>query len=227
MSGRLLVSISSIFDDTLEDVIPLVKGLDRKGIPGSLVVAPHIDKRWHLAKDGRTRDWLLQQAEHRALLLNGFDQAVQGRRSEFATLGEHEARLRLKGATRQMEALGFHLDMFAPPRWQMSEGTLKVLPEFGFRLAVSTSGIYSLVDATDAPFLRCRNLSVGEGYGTAKWWRRTIIAAAVRGAEKGNTIRLSISARELHKKKVRRDFTAAILCAQANGAEPADYRAFL
>lgn len=227
MSGRVLVSISSIFDDTLDDVVRLVEGLDRKRVPVSLLVAPHIDKKWHLAKDSRTRGWLLEQAAHRALLLNGFDQAVQGRRSEFASLGEHEARLRLTGATRQMEALGFHLDMFAPPRWRMSPGTLGVLPDFGFRLAVSTKGIYSLTDATATPFTRCRNLSVGEGYGTAKWWRRNIIAAAVRGAEKGNTLRLSISARELHKKKVRRDFTAAVLCAQANGAEPADYRAFL
>ena len=157
------------------------------------------------------------------MLLNGFDQPVQGRRAEFATLEEHEARLRLKGATRQMESLGFDLEMFAPPRWQMSEGTLEVLPDFGFDVAVSTRGIHQL---QTGEFVQCRNLSVGEGYGAAKWWRRNIIRAAERGAERGNTIRLSISGRELGQKKVRRDFLAAAGAAAEAGATPSDYRAY-
>ena len=144
MPGRVLVSISSIFDATLGDVASMVRDLDREGLPVSLLVAPHIDKKWHLAQDKATRSWLTEQIGHRALMLNGFDQPVQGRRSEFANLGAHEARLRLKGATRQMSALGFDLDMFAPPRWRMSDGTLEVLGEFGFAVAASTKGIYRL-----------------------------------------------------------------------------------
>lgn len=223
MPGRLLVSVSSIFDETLDGVRELVDHLDADAIPVSLLVAPHIDKRWHLAKDKTTRTWLRKQAGERALLLNGFDQPVQGRRAEFATLEEHEARLRLKGATRQMESLGFDLEMFAPPRWQMSEGTLEVLPDFGFDVAVSTRGIHQL---QTGEFVQCRNLSVGEGYGAAKWWRRNIIRAAERGAERGNTVRLSISGRELGQKKVRRDFLAAAGAAVEAGAQPSDYRAY-
>ena len=67
---------------------------------------------------------------------------------------------------------------------------------------------------------------MGEGYGAAKWWRRNVIKAAGRGAEKGNTIRLSVSGRELGQKKVRRDFLAAAAEAIEAGAKPADYRAF-
>ena len=223
MPGRLLVSISSIFDATLDNVTTMVRDLDREGVAVSLLVAPHIDKKWHLAKDDTTREWLLGQVGHRALMLNGFDQPVQGRRSEFANLGAHEARLRLKGATRQMSALGFDLDMFAPPRWRMSDGTLEVLSEFGFAVAASTKGIYRL---HRDEFAQARNLSVGEGYGAAKWWRRNVIKAAERGAEKGNTIRLSASGRELDQKKVRRDFLAAAAAAVEAGAEPADYRDF-
>lgn len=223
MSGRLLVSISSIFDATLEDVTSMVGDLDREGVAVSLLVAPHIDKTWHLAKDSTTREWLLDQIGERALMLNGFDQPVQGRRSEFANLRAHEARLRLKGATRQMSALGFDLDMFAPPRWRMSDGTLEVLGEFGFAVAASTKGIYRL---HRDEFAHARNLSVGEGYGAAKWWRRNVIKAAERGAEKGNTIRLSASGRELHQKKVRRDFLAAAAAAVEAGAQPSDYRDF-
>lgn len=223
MPGRLLVSISSIFDATLDNVTTMVRDLDREGVAVSLLVAPHIDKKWHLAKDDTTREWLLGQVGQRALMLNGFDQPVQGRRSEFANLGAHEARLRLKGATRQMSALGFDLDMFAPPRWHMSDGTLEVLSEFGFAVAASTKGIYRL---HRDEFAQARNLSVGEGYGAAKWWRRNVIKAAERGAEKGNTIRLSASGRELDQKKVRRDFLAAAAAAVEAGAEPADYRDF-
>ncbi|AWB84622.1 DUF2334 domain-containing protein [Corynebacterium liangguodongii] len=225
MPGHVLVSVSSIFDDTLDDVDRLVTELDRAEIPVSLLVAPHIDKKWHLAKDKKTRKWLEAQREvDRALILNGFDQPAQGRRAEFATLAAHEARLRLAGATRQMESLGFTFNIFAPPRWNLSEGTLKVLPDFGFLLVASTKGLHQ----TDTGmFYQCRNLSVGEGYGAARWWRRNIIRAAERGASRGNIIRLSVSGRELGKKKVRRDFIDAAAAAVDEGAEPADYRSFL
>ena len=223
MPGRLLVSVSSIFDETLDGVRGLIDALDREDIPVSLLVAPHIDAKWHLAKDKPTRKWLKAQLGERAMLLNGFDQPVQGRRAEFATLGEHEARLRLKGATRQMESLGFDLDMFAPPRWRMSEGTLEVLPDFGFDVAASTTGIHQL---RTGEFTQCRNLSVGEGFGAAKWWRRNIIKAAERGAERGNTIRLSVSGRELASEKVHCDFLAAAKAAVSAGVEPSDYRAY-
>lgn len=224
MPGHVLVSVSSIFDDTLDDVVRLTDDLDAAEIPVSLLVAPHIDKKWHLAKDKKTRKWLLAQREaDRALILNGFDQPAQGRRAEFATLGAHEARLRLTGATRQMESLGFSFNIFAPPRWRLSEGTLEVLPDLGFLLVASTSGLHQ----TDTGmFYQCRNLSVGEGFGAAEWWRRNIIRAAERGAAKGNIIRLSVSGRELDNKKVRRDFLNAATAAIEEGAEPADYRAF-
>lgn len=221
MSGRLLVSVSSIFSDTRADVDKLVSTLDAEGIPVSLLVAPHIDGSWHLAKDKATRAWLEKMRDDgRPLILNGFDKPAQGRRAEFATLDAHEARLRLKGATRQMDSLGFATEVFAPPRWQMSPGTLEVLPGFGFRLAASTKGVHNLVDGT---FHQARNLSVGEGFGAAKWWRRGIIRAAARGAGQGNSIRLSISGRNLSDNKTARDFVAAAVAARDAGATATVY----
>lgn len=222
MHGHLLVSISSIFDETMPAVAEMVASLDGQRIPVSLLVAPHIDGNWHLAKDRQVRNWLLnQQEDGRVILLNGFDQAVQGRRAEFATLSSHEARLRLKGATRQMARIGFETDVFAPPRWQLSEGTLAALPDFGFRLAASTKGLH---DLANGGFHRARNLSVGEGYGAAKWWRRNVIRAAERGAAKGNSIRLSISGRHLLNDKVAEDFLRAANAAVKAGAAPTNYR---
>ena len=121
MPGHLLVSISSIFSGTRANAARLMKNLDAEGIPVSLLVAPHIDGNWHLAKDSKTKGWLEEQQEAgRLLILNGFDQPVQGRRAEFANLDPHEANLRLKGATRQMKKIGFTPDIFAPPRWRMT-----------------------------------------------------------------------------------------------------------
>lgn len=203
----------------------MMKSLDAEGIPVSLLVAPHIDGNWRLARDHRTRDWLLAQQEAgRVLILNGFDQAVQGRRSEFANLDAHEARLRLAGATRQMRRIGFETDIFAPPRWRMSPGTLEVLPEFDFALAASTRGLHNLHDGS---FQQCRNLSVGEGFGAAKWWRRNVIRAAERGAARGNTIRLSVSGRNLEDRKVSSDFLRAAVAAVGAGASPGDYRSMI
>lgn len=225
MHGHLLVSISSIFDETLPAVREMVDSLDGQQIPVSLLVAPHIDGNWHLAKDKEVRDWLLdQQDAGRVILLNGFDQPVQGRRAEFASLNSHEARLRLKGATRQMAKVGFQTDIFAPPRWQLSEGTLAALPGFGFQLAASTKGLHDLRSGT---FHRARNLSVGEGYGAAKWWRSNVIRAAARGAATGNSIRLSISGRNLQTEKVAEDFLRAANAAVKAGAVPGDYRSFI
>ncbi|MCK2201273.1 DUF2334 domain-containing protein [Corynebacterium callunae] len=221
MSGRLLVSVSSIFDQTRSAADGLIKDLRAEGIEVSLLVAPRIDGDWRLAKDKETRKWLEKHREiGHELILNGFDQPVQGRRSEFASLEAHEARLRLIGAIRQMEKIGFNFNVFAPPRWRMSEGTFEVLSEFDFDFAASTRGMHNL---KTGDFLACRNLSVGEGFGAAKWWRKNVINAVSRGAARGNTVRLSASARNLENPKVARDFRNAALGALALGAQPQSY----
>lgn len=221
MSGRLLVSVSSIFDQTRSAADRLISDLRADGIEVSLLVAPRIDGGWRLAKDKHTLTWLEQQRERgHELILNGFDQAVQGRRSEFANLEQHEARLRLTGAIRQMQKIGFEFQIFAPPRWRMSEGTFAVLPEFDFNVAASTRGLHNL---DTGEFLACRNLSVGEGFGSAKWWRKNVIKAVTRGAEKGNTVRLSASARNLTNPKVAADFREAALAALDLGAQVQTY----
>ena len=78
MSGRLLVSVSSIFDQTRSAADRLISDLRADGIEVSLLVAPRIDGDWRLAKDKDTLTWLEQQRERgHELILNGFDQAVQ------------------------------------------------------------------------------------------------------------------------------------------------------
>ncbi|KQB83991.1 DUF2334 domain-containing protein [Corynebacterium lowii] len=223
MNGTLLVSISSIFNETRHAAQAVVGELEAQGVPVSLLIAPHIDGSWHLAKDPATLEWVRERIEGGAeWILNGFDQAVQGRRAEFAQLEEHEARLRLRGATRQMEKLGLTTPIFAPPRWRLSPGTLAVAPEFGFQVVGSTKGVHVLSDAP-TELRRGRNLSVGEGFGSPGWWRRNVIAAARRGGAKGKLVRLSASARNLCEQKVARDFVGAVCAAREEGAVPVTY----
>lgn len=224
MTGSLLVSMSSILDKTRDAADATLEKLTAEGVPVALLIAPHIDGNWHLSKDKETLAWIKEKiSKDSVLILNGFDQAVQGRRAEFASLESYEARLRLLGATRHMAALGLETDMFAPPRWRLSPGTLEVASEFGFQLVGSTKGIYH---ASEEGWVLSpgRNLSVGEGFGAPGWWRRSIIQAARRGAEKGNTVRLSASARNLREKKVREDFIRAVLAARDAGAQPDTHR---
>lgn len=223
MSGHLLVSVSSIFADTRPQVVELISRLEEHKIPVTLLVAPHIGG-WHLAKDEKTRTWLEgRRDDGHALILNGFDQAVQGRRAEFANLDSHEARLRLKGATRQMKKMGFESEIFAPPRWRLSPGTLEVLPEFGFSVACSTKGMHDIAGGTT---IQGRNLSIGEGFGASKWWRTAVSKAAERGASQGRLVRLSISGRNLNDAKTTRDFVRTARRAVAAGAKPTDYCAY-
>ena len=140
---------------------------------------------------------------------------MQGRRAEFANLDSHEAKLRLAGATRQMAKIGFEPTIFAPPRWRMSPGTLQVLPQFKFEVAASTRGVLQI---NSGKFHQARNMSFGEGFGSAKWWRKNIIR---------NTVRLSVSGRNLDDRKVIHDFVKAADRAINAGATPADYGAFL
>ncbi|MEJ4098971.1 DUF2334 domain-containing protein [Corynebacterium mastitidis] len=228
MSAHLLVSVSSIFDETRPAAQAVVEQLERRGVGVSLLVAPHIDGSWHLAQDPATLEWVRAHiAGGGEWILNGFDQAVQGRRAEFAQLEEHEARLRLRGATRQMETLGLSAQIFAPPRWRLSPGTLGVIPEFGFHAVGSTKGIHVASSACSQPWecVRSRNLSVGEGFGAPGWWRRNVIAAARRGAQRGTVVRLSASARNLRNPKVARDFVGAVDAALGEGAVPGTYGA--
>lgn len=223
---RLYVSLSSIRDTTFVDARMVLADLDYLGVRTALLVAPHVDEQWHLAKDPVVGEWLAAQGEQgRTLVANGFDTSPKGRRSEFATLGQHEARLRLSGAQRQLQSLGFECDIFAPPRWRLSAGTLEVLPEFDFRLALSNRGAFRLGGVGEPPrqVLDARTLSIGEGYGAAGWWRRNVIAAAQRGASKGRTVRLSASAHDLGSRQNRRDLLAAVQACLEAGAVPADY----
>src|SRR5690606_31922415 len=143
MSGRMILSVSGIRDVTRDLVDAFARETDARGVPLSLFVAPRLKDHYRLARDPATQEWLLERREGGdAIVLHGYDQAAtKRRRAEFATLPEHEARLRLLAADRVLEETGLRTRLFAPPRWRASPGAVAALPQVGFRMMADHAGI--------------------------------------------------------------------------------------
>lgn len=219
--SALVVSMSGLQDSTLLDAARFNAELAARGITPSLLVAPHHGKEWSLRNSPAVLDWVRRrQADGVEILLAGFDQSIRGRITEFSTLSQHEARLRLTAATRQMGALGLETDMFAPPKWAMSKETIEVLPELGFRIAADIHGVHDLVSGATDP---TRVLAVGEGFGAARWWRRAVRTSVSRAIANNRPIRLSLSASKLREPKLRKDVLKIIDDALAAGAKTTGY----
>ncbi|WP_027495834.1 DUF2334 domain-containing protein [Rhodococcus sp. JG-3] len=209
MSGRLIVSVSGIKNDTYEHAAEFARDLDGRGVPLSLLVAPRLKDKYRLAADVPTQEWLRSRRDSGdAIVLHGYDQAAtKRRRSEFAALPRHEARLRLMAADRVMEQTGLRTRVFAAPRWIASPGAIEALPDAGFRMIASLNGIHDLDrDGT----IRARVWGIGEGFKAEPWWFKALVLGAGRTARRGGVVRLAISAKQLGRPAPRQAILDAI-----------------
>lgn len=225
MAATLVVSLSGIRDETLDGAAQLVAELDSRGVPLSLLVAPRRKHGYRLAHDGAARDWLHERREHGdALVLHGYDQAAtKRRRAEFATLPEHEARLRLTAADRVMESLDLRTRVFVPPRWVASPGSLAALRSgaLGFHHAADLTTVR---DLRTGAVVRSRVLGVGGGARAEPWWCRALVLGAGRGARRGGLVRVGIDAKHL-RPGPHQALLDAIDLAVHHGAAPTTYGA--
>lgn len=211
--------------------------LDSRRVPASWLLPPRpVNGRHH--PDSPVIGWLRSRIQvGDALVLHGYDHSVVpagarlGRRAEFAVLPCHEAALRLIAATRTMEHLGLPSDVFAPPRWLASTGTVVALRRGGFRVCADGAGI-RLLDQPER-VLRGRVLTSTSGLAAladnAEAWRQRsqpagLIRTAVRTARKGGLVRIATDAAELTSPGTRATLLAAIDAALMAGAQPATYR---
>ncbi|MBW4782169.1 DUF2334 domain-containing protein [Rhodococcus fascians] len=209
MSGRLIVSVSGIKNDTYEHAAEFARELDGRGVPLSLLVAPRLKDKYRLAADVPTQEWLRTRRDGGdAIVLHGYDQAAtKRRRSEFSALPRHEARLRLMAADRVMEQTGLRTRVFAAPRWIASPGAIEALPDAGFRMIASLNGIHDLDrDGT----IRARVWGIGEGFKAEPWWFKALVLGAGRTARRGGVVRLAISAKQLGRPAPRQAILDAI-----------------
>ena len=150
--------------------------------------------------------WIRERGD--ALALHGYDHTPRplghgrGRKGEFACLPHHEAGLRLTAARRALTALGLWTDVFAPPRWLASDGTVTAATEQGFRVLAAESAIYDLPTGAVEParVLGARSASLG-------------VAWVLR---RGGPVRIHVRAKDLRRPGRAETVLAAVDAALAH-----------
>lgn len=253
MTATLLVSVSGLGSTTLEDCARFADELDTRRVPASWLLRPRPGAgRRHAG--GPEIGWLRSRLKgvglsgaglftSDALVMHGYDHATTvngsswpalpsqlpwvGRRGEFASLPGHEAGLRLAAAVRAFDELGLRSDVFAPPRWLVSDGTLEALRRRGFRVCADGSRIRLMRSGSGRDVvLRGRLLSVGNGDGAETLRCRGLVVTAARSARRGQVVRIAVEAADLGTRPVtRRAILDAIDAALDAGALPSTYAA--
>ncbi|MBI9001115.1 DUF2334 domain-containing protein [Corynebacterium sp. CCM 9185] len=216
----LSLSLSSLRSENLEYARALMSELTPHGVRPALRVAPHCSRDWALRRHPDVLEFIHGCREAGAeIVLAGFDESVRGRRSEFAELPAHEARLRLTAACRQMAAMDLTTDVFSPPKWILSDGTRSVLPELGFTVLSDLNGVQDLRTGAVAAV---PVLAFGEGFGAARWWRRSVRKVGARQINTGHSIRLSTAACRVAEDAVRDSLLSVVYAALDAGYTPAN-----
>lgn len=246
---RLLVSLSGLTDENPES---LARGADftaemaERGVPVAQLLRPR-SGGGPLREGSPLVRWMRERlVAGDAIVLHGYDHTADpigawhssaiarvGRRAEFADLPRHEAGLRLTAARRTLTAVGLRTDLFVPPRWLASAGTVAALREQGFGLLADEHGVRYLRDQ-GMPVIRARLLGfrasgerhpLGDDRKAVEAWRCRVLAVEVsRTARRGGLVRINIRAKDLKRPQRREAVLAAIDSALALGAVPTTYR---
>lgn len=249
------MSLSGLTDDEPES---LARGarftaeLGARGVPLSQLLRPHSGSG-PLAHDSALARWLHERrAAGDAVVLHGFDHSADplgswqssaltrvGRRAEFAALPRHEAGLRLTAARRALTALRLRTDLFVPPRWIASPGTVEALREQGFGVLADENGVRLLqggphTDTAADGVLRARVLGfrvsgerrpLADDRKAAEAWRcRMLEAEVARTVRRGGLVRINVRSKDLRRAPRRAAVLAAVDAALALGAVPVTYR---
>lgn len=234
MAARLIVSLSGLSDDSLPRGVAFADALDARGVALSQLYRPGAFTPDLAASPLVT--WLHRRREAGdAVVLHGFDHSAGparvGRRAEFAALPRHEAGLRLRAARRTLGAVDLRTDLFVPPRWIASAGTVAALREQGFTMYADENGVHRL----DGPgSVRARVLGfrasgerrpVADDAKAAEAWRcRVLVAEVGRVARRGGVVRINVRAKDLRRPARVEAALAAVDAALTAGAAPVTYR---
>lgn len=232
------MSLSGIRPATLDECIAVGSALDARGVRVSLLVVPR-----RLGADA-VLEWLRQRvARGDAVALHGYDHtpdplgcwgprtpARVGRRAEFATLPAHEAGLRLRAARILLDRLGLGTDVFIPPRWLVSPGTLRALPHHGYRICADAAAVRDLDsgEVWRARVLGLAALGLDSSGPVASqraepWLCRALTLAVGRAVRRGGLVRIAVDAAELGRPARRSTVLDAVDLALAQGAKPSTY----
>lgn len=228
--------------ESLDRAVEFAAELDARGVPLSQLFRPR-GRAGPLRRDDPLVAWLhARRASGDAIVLHGYDHTPDpigawgasplprvSRRAEFADLPRHEAALRLTAARIAATAVGLGTDLFVPPRWLASAGTLDALRDQGFASCADEVGVRDLragavVRARVLGF-RATGARDGDGRRPAESWRcRVFLAEAARTARRGGLLRVAVRAKDLRRPGRRAAALAAVDLALSLGAVPATYR---
>ncbi|WP_367134265.1 DUF2334 domain-containing protein [Saccharothrix sp. HUAS TT1] len=212
MAADLVVSLSGAGPSTIARCADLADELDRRRVPLSLLLAPR------KAVPGPALDWVRGRvAAGDALVLHGFDHQPDParrsvsprRRAEFAALPAHEAGLRLVAARAALERLGLATDLFAPPGWVASPGTVVALRRHRFEVCADVTGVRQL-----------RTGQVRTGRVRVVGEHRGHLSGVGRAARRGELVRLGVDAADLDRLG---PLLEAVDLALRHGASPTTY----
>lgn len=240
MAPRLLVSLSGLTADpgALDPAAALVGELGARGVGVSHLFRPRLRRE---AADPGVVDWLrARRTAGDAVLLHGFDHTPDpigawqaspvriGRRAEFAVLPKHEAGLRLTAARRAARAAGLDTDLFAPPRWLVSPGTVAALRDNDFALCADESAVHALQQGTSIAsrvlgFRVSGERRPEDRHAPENWRCRMLVAEAGRVARRGGLVRLGLRAKDLRRPVRVEAALSAVDAVLAAGARPHTY----
>ncbi|MGP4016790.1 DUF2334 domain-containing protein [Saccharopolyspora sp. 5N708] len=227
MSTPLVVSLSGLGHRVLDQCADFAADLDRRQVPLSLLIAPRPD---HLAARGAQSPvlhWLAERlARQDAVSMYGFARVSPGLRARLAPaarLPAHEAGLRLVAASAVLEQVGLRTDVFIPPRWLASPGTVTALQRRGFAVCADAMAVRELATGR---VHRARIRMLGPGERAEPWWCRALVLGVGRAARRGRLVRLAVDAAELRKPGARQAILDAVDLALHHGARPVTYAAF-
>lgn len=237
MATALLVSLSGIRSETLDACAELAAELDVRRVPVSLLVVPR--NPGGAAAVGWTRE---RRRRGDAVLMHGYDHTADplgvwgsrtvarlGRRAEFADLPAHEAGLRLHAANILLERIDLRTDVFAPPRWLASVGTLQALRRRGYRVCAEATAVR---DLHSNQVHRGRTLGFGmlglaPGERATPLWCRAMVLGAARTARRGGLVRIAVDATDLASSGRRAALLDAVDAALYHRAHPSTYSALI
>jgi predicted deacetylase len=210
---ELIVSLSGLADD-LAPARELAAALDARDVPLTHLLRP-------AAAPAELIAWLRERCGGGdALALHGYDHTqrplgnARGRRGEFACLPRHEAGLRLTAARRTLTASRLWTDVFAPPRWLASDGTVAALSEQGFRVLADETGIRDLAAGSVVPARVLGFRAVGSLMGAEVAWT----------VRRGGPVRINVRAKDLRRPDRADAVVAAVDATLQSGVVPATYR---
>lgn len=234
MPTQLLVSLSGIRSATLDDCAALSTELDARGVPISLLVTPRDPG------EPAVLDWIRERRDRGDVIMtHGYDHTSDpigswgtytvtrlGRRAEFAGLPAHEAGLRLYAANVLMERVGLSTDLFAPPRWLASSGTLGALRGRGYQVCAEGTLVRDLHsgEVYRGPVLGFAAIGMGGGERSEPWFRRALVLGVTGIARRGGLVRVAVDGAELARGGRKAALLDAVDAARQHGARPATYR---